>query len=145
MTIGISFFCCSCADPVPPEYLGIRDLRFDKLDMDESKLHTDLAFFNSNPFSMELKKADINVFLNDQLANHYTMDSTIQIPKRDSFLVPIDLRLNPRMLLGSAIQMLMNNNQVKIRLEGTVRVKRSGVGFTVPIHYEELQKLDIDF
>lgn len=135
----------SCTKPVAPEYLGFRELRFEKLSMDESLLHTNLAFFNPNPFSMQLKKADINVYLNDELANHYVMDSTIFIPKKDSFLVPLNLRLNPRLLLGSAIKMLLNNNQVKIRLEGNVKVKRSGVGFTVPIHYEELQKLDINF
>lgn len=113
--------------------------------MDESLLHTNLAFYNPNPFNMQLTRADINVYLNDDLANHYVMDSTILIPKKDSFLIPLNLRLNPRLLLGSALKMLMNNNMVKIRLEGIVKVKRSGVGFTVPVHYEELQKLDINF
>jgi LEA14-like dessication related protein len=135
----------SCSKPVAPQYLGFRDLSFEKFSMDESVLHTHLAFYNSNPFSMQLTRADINVFLDDKLANHYIMDSTIYIPKKDSFLIPLNLRLNPRMLIGSAIKMLMNNNQVKIRIDGNVRVKRSGVGFTVPIHYEELQKLDISF
>jgi LEA14-like dessication related protein len=110
--------------------------------MDESLIHTNLAFYNSNPFSMQLKRADINVYLNDVQANHYVMDSTINIPKKDSFLVPLNLRLNPRLLLGSAIQMLMNNNQVKIRIEGNVRVKRGSMGFTVPVHYEEMERLN---
>ncbi len=135
----------SCTKPVAPEYLGFRDLSFEKFSMDESLLHTNLAFYNSNPFSMQLNRADINVYLDDQLANHYVMDSTIFIPRKDSFLVPLNLRLNPRILLGSAIKMLMNNNQVKIRLEGNVKVKRGGMGFTVPVHYEELQKLNISF
>ena len=143
---GLSTFgIFSCSKPVAPEYLGFRDLRFEKFSMDESILHSSLAFYNSNPYAMQLNKADINVYLNDDLANHYVMDSTIYIPKKDSFFIPLNLRLNPRLLLGSAIKMLMNNNQVKIRLEGNVKVKRSGVGFTVPIHYEELQKLDINF
>ena len=140
--IGLMF---SCTKPVAPEYLGFRDLTFDKLSMDESSLHTNLAFYNPNPFNMQLNRADITVYLNDELANHYVMDSTIYIPKKDTFLVPLNLRLNPRLLLGSAIKMLLNNNQVKIRLEGNVKVKRGGVGFTVPVHYEEMQKLDISF
>jgi len=140
-----TLFIFSCTRPVAPEYLGFRDLRIDKFSMDESLLHTNLAFYNPNPFNMQLNRADISLYLNDQLANHYIMDSTIYIPKKDSFLVPLNLRLNPRQLLGNAIQMLINNNQVKIRLEGNVRVRRGGVGFTVPIHYEELQKIDISF
>ena len=135
----------SCSKPVAPEYLGFRNLTFEKFSMDESLLHTNLSFYNPNPFNMQLNRADINVYLDDQLANHYIMDSTIFIPKQDSFLVPLNLRLNPKMLLGSAIKMLMNNNQIKIRLDGNVKVKRGGFGFTVPVHYEELQKLDISF
>src|SRR6185312_3770167 len=135
----------SCTQPVAPEYLGFRDLTFEKFSMDESLLHTNLAFYNSNPFSMQLKRADISVYLDDQLPNHYIMDSTIFIPQKDSFLVPLNLRLNPKMLIGSAIKMLMNNNRVKVRLEGNVRVKRGGMAFTVPVRYEEMEKLDISF
>jgi LEA14-like dessication related protein len=135
----------SCTRPVAPEYLGFRELSFEKFSMDESLLHTRLAFYNSNPFSMQLKRADINVYLDDRLANHYVMDSTIYIPAKDSFLVPLSLRLNPKMLLGSAIRMLMNNNQVKIRLEGNVRVKRGGMGFNVPVRYEGEERLDVSF
>jgi LEA14-like dessication related protein len=142
--LGI-LFIFSCTKPVAPEYLGFRDLRFEKFSMDESLLYTNLAFYNPNPFNMQLNQADISVYLNDELANHYVMDSTIYIPKKDSFLVPLNLRLNPRLLLGSAIKMLLNNNQVKIRIEGNVKVRRGGVGFTIPVHYEELQKLDISF
>jgi LEA14-like dessication related protein len=135
----------SCSRPQAPEYLGFRDLYFEKFSMDESLLHTRLAFFNTNPFSMQLNRADIQVYLNDRPANHYVMDSTIFIPKKDSFLVRVILRLNPRMLLGSAIGMLMNDNQIKIRLEGSVRIKRNGIGFTVPVRYEEMEKLDVSF
>ena len=52
---------------------------------------------------------------------------------------------NIMMLLGSAIQMLMNNNQVKIRLEGSVRVKRGGMGFNVPVRYEGEERLEVSF
>ena len=131
-----------CTQPSPPQYLGFRDLQFSKLSMDESDINTKLAFYNPNAFSMQLKRADINVFLNDKLANHYVMDSTIEVPKKDSFLVPLSIKLNPKELLGNALQILMNGNQVKIRLDGTVRVKRSGLGYTVPVHYETLQKIE---
>jgi LEA14-like dessication related protein len=139
---GVFLMVCGCSKPLPPEYLGFRDLQFGKLSMQESQIITRLAFYNPNSFSMELKKAEINVFLNDKLANHYVMDSTIEIPKKDSFFVPLDIRLNPQQLLGNALQILMNGNQVKIRLEGSAHVKRSGIGFNVPIHYEQMQKID---
>ena len=47
---------------------------------------------------MELKRGDVNVFLNDKLANHYVMDSTINIPKKDTFYVPLNLKVSPKLL-----------------------------------------------
>jgi LEA14-like dessication related protein len=131
----------SCSKPEAPEYLGFRNFEVRSFNMDSSLLHTELAFFNPNTFNMELKKGDVNVYLENKLANHYVMDSTIQIPRRDTFYVPLNLRVSPKLLIGSAISMLMNNNKIKVRLVGSVRVKRGSFSFTVPINYEVMQQL----
>jgi len=129
----------SCSKPEAPEYLGVRDFSIQNVSMDSALLHGDLTFFNPNAFDMELKRGDVNVYLDDQLANHYVMDSTINIIRRDTFYVPLNLKISPKLLVGSALKMLMNDNQIKVHLVGSVRVKRSGVGFTVPINYEVMQ------
>jgi hypothetical protein len=138
----IILFCTvSCSKPEAPEYRGFRDFSIQNLSLDSALLHAELAFYNPNPFNMELKRGDVNVYLDDRLANHYVLDSTINIPKKDSFFVPLNLKVSPKLLLGSALKMLMNDAQIKVRLEGSVRVRRSGVGFTVPINYEVMQSL----
>jgi LEA14-like dessication related protein len=135
--------CCviSCSKPVAPEYLGFRDFSVDNFSMDSALLHAELAFYNPNTFVMELKRGDVNVYLDDKLANHYVLDSTINIPKKDTFYVPLNLRVSPKLLISSAINMFLNNNKIKVRMVGTIRVKRSGVGFNVPIDYETLQQI----
>jgi hypothetical protein len=138
--IGLAFLT-SCSKPEAPEYLGFRDFDVRSFSMDSSLLHTELAFFNPNSFAMELKKGDVNVYLDNRLANHYVMDSTINIPRKDTFYVPLDLKVSPKLLIGSAISMLMNNNKIKVRLVGSIRVKRGSVSFTVPINYEVMQEL----
>ena len=141
--LSIVFICCmiSCSKPEAPEYLGFRDFSIDNFSMDSALLHTQLSFYNPNSFSMELKRGDVNVYLDDKLANHYILDSTINIPKKDSFLVPLNLRVSPKLLISSAINMFMNNNKIKVRMIGTIRVKRGGVGFSVPIDYETMQQI----
>ncbi len=131
----------SCSKPEAPEYLGYRDFDIRSFSMDSSLLHTELAFFNPNSFTMELKRGDVNVYLDNKLANHYVMDSTINIPRKDTFYVPLDLKVSPKFLIGSAISMLMNNNKIKVRLVGSVRVKRGSISFTVPINYEVMQEI----
>jgi LEA14-like dessication related protein len=136
------FFIMSCNQHLlPPEYLGFHDFSLQTFSMDESILHTQLSFYNPNPFTMELKKGDLNVYLNDQLANHYVMDSTIKIPKKDTFYVPLNLKISPKLLIGSAIRMLMNDNTVKVRLEGSIRIKRGALSVNVPVNYEVTQKM----
>src|SRR5450432_1829547 len=122
----------SCSKPDAPEYLGFRNFAVQSISMDETHIQTDLVFYNPNSFNLQLKHGDVDVYLDDQLANHYVMDSTIDIPKKDTFYVPLNLKVSPKILLNSALKMLMNNNQIKVRLLGTVRVKRSGVSFSVP-------------
>jgi LEA14-like dessication related protein len=135
-------FLISCSKPEAPEYLGFRDFSIQNLSMDSALLYTQLAFYNPNTFNMELKRGDVNVFLDDRLANHFVMDSTINIPRKDTFYVPLNLRVSPKLLLGSALSMLMNGNKIKVRLAGSIRVRRGGVSFTVPINYEVMQSLN---
>jgi LEA14-like dessication related protein len=108
---------------------------------DSYQLYAQISFYNPNPYNLELKRGDVNVFLNDQLANHYQLDSTIYIPKKDTFYVPLNLKISPKLLISSAISMLMNNNKIKLRLEGSVHVKRSGITFKIPLNYEVMQSL----
>ena len=131
----------SCSKPEAPEYLGFRDFSLDNISMDSALLHTQLAFYNPNTFVMELKRGEVNVFLDNKLANHYIMDSTINIPKKDTFFVPLNLRISPKLLISSALSMLMNNNKIKVRMEGSIRVKRGAITFTVPINYEVLETI----
>src|ERR1700722_2031852 len=65
------FFLVSCSKPEAPEYLGFRDFSVENLSMDSALLHTQLAFYNPNTFVMELKRGEVNVFLDNKLANHY--------------------------------------------------------------------------
>src|SRR5712672_16647 len=67
----------SCSQPEAPEYLGFRDFSIQNVSMDSALLHTQLAFFNPNSFNLELKRGDVKVYLDDQLANHYVLDSSI--------------------------------------------------------------------
>jgi LEA14-like dessication related protein len=140
-TVLVSCTMISCSKPEAPEYLGFREFSIQNVSFDSALLHTQLAFYNPNAFDMELKRGDVNVYLDDQLANHYVLDSTIQIVRKDTFYVPLNLKVSPKLLLNSALKMLMNDNKIKVRLAGSVRVKRSGVSFTVPINYEAMESI----
>jgi LEA14-like dessication related protein len=134
------FLGMSCSQPQAPEYLGFQNIQVMKADALQSVLSADVKFFNPNRFPMQLKKAEMDIYLNDKLANHYLLDSTINIPASDSFWIPVNLTLVWNKILGNALQSVLND-QIKIRLDGHCKVKKGGFGFTVPVKYEESEKL----
>ncbi|HTQ64169.1 MAG TPA: LEA type 2 family protein [Puia sp.] len=139
----ICFFLlsASCQTPLSPEYEGFDDLRIGKLDMQESLISTSLKFYNPNSFGLQLKKAEMDIFVNEKLVDHYLLDSTINIPKKDTFFIPVSIKINFSNMLSNALQSILKN-EIKIRLDGKAKLKKGAVGFTMPLHYEDTQKLD---
>ena len=88
-----------------------------------------------------MKKAEMDIYVNEKLVDHYLLDSTINISKLDTFLIPVSLRIDFKNIFNNALQSLLTN-EVKIRVAGYAKLKKGAVGFKVPLLYEEKQKLD---
>jgi LEA14-like dessication related protein len=137
----VFIFMMSCQKPMAPEYQGFENLQIGKFSLEESRISTNLKFYNPNSFGLQLKKAEMDIFVNDKLADHYLLDSTIYISKLDTFLIPVSLKLDLKSIFSNALQALLSK-EVKIRLAGYAKLKKGAVGFKVPLMYEETQKLD---
>ena len=130
-----------CQKPLTPQYLGIENLQVSKLAANESLVSANLKFYNPNPYPLQLKHADMNIYIDEKQAGHSILDSTIYIRKQDSFSVPVTVNIDLGNILSNALQLLLKG-QVKISAEGTIKVKKSGIGFNIPVHYEGYQNLD---
>ena len=139
--ISSFLFSSGCQTPLSPEYEGFDDLRIGKLNMQESLISTNLKFYNPNNFGLQLRKAEMDIFVNEKLVDHYLLDSTIHISKKDTFFIPVSIKINFSSMLSNALQSLLKN-EIKIRLDGKAKLKKGAVGFTMPLHYEDTQKLD---
>jgi LEA14-like dessication related protein len=141
--IGI---CCltlliiSCHQPEAPEYYGFQDIQVGKVSGQQTTLSATLKFFNPNPFSLQLKQAEVDVSLNGKHAGHSELDSTIYIPKKDTFYVPVSMQIDLHSILSNALQVLLEK-QVTIALDGRVKLKRGLVPINRPFHYEGKQDI----
>jgi LEA14-like dessication related protein len=147
-TRWVTIIFCSCVSlilgcqkAIAPEYLGFINPKFDKTNLRESLISVNLKFYNPNNFRLKLKRVDMNISLNDKLANHYILDSTIAIPKTDSFFVPVSIKLDLKSLLSNALQVFVTR-QVKVTLDGKVKLKRGILPATRHFHFEVNQSLD---
>lgn len=138
--ICLLLWMTSCNKPDAPEYYGLQDIRIGSMNGPQTTLSATIKFFNPNSFSLQLKSAEVDVSLNGKPAGHSILDSTILIPKRDTFFVPVSLQVDLQHLFSNALQLLMEK-QVTIALDGKVKLKRGMIPINRPFHYEAKQDL----
>jgi LEA14-like dessication related protein len=143
---GLALLAClllavSCRQAEAPEYYGFQELQIGKVENQKTVLSTTLKFYNPNPFSLQLKRAEVDVKLNNIPAGHSLLDSTILIPQKDTFFVPVSMQVDLRSIFNNALSMLLEK-QVNVTLDGRVKLKRGWVSFSRPFHYEGKEDLN---
>ena len=131
-----------CSTPVAPEYRGIENLRVNSLGVGESAISADLMYYNPNNFKMKLKYGEMSIFMNNRFLGKTILDTLTEIPARDSFLIPVSMKVDMKQVYSNALDILLNN-ETTIRLDGFAKLGKGGIFFNVPIKYEGKQKLDI--
>jgi LEA14-like dessication related protein len=135
---GLSF----CNKPKQPDYIDFQHLRLARAGLDQSRITFDLRYYNPNNFGVQLKSAQVDVFFNDKFVGHSVLDTVINVPKKDTFLIPVYMDVKLKNLLSNAAQLLLNPD-VMVKLNGNAKVSKGGISMNVPIKYEGKQRLDI--
>lgn len=134
-------FAFGCKQPMAPDYRGVESVTITKITLNESRVEANVKFYNPNDFKLQMKHADISISANDKFIGHCIIDSTINIPRQDSFYIPVSVNVDLKNIMGNALQLLLNG-RVKINADGFIRLKKSAIAFKVPVHYEEYERLD---
>lgn len=131
-----------CAKPSGFDYLGIRNIKVLKFGLQESTVFSEVGYYNPNKFPVTMKRAEVDVYVNNSLLGHSTLDSTIHIPKKDTFYIPVILTVNMSTTAMSLMQSLgSGQDSVQVKLDGKAKIGRGGIFINYPIKYEGMQKL----
>lgn len=134
----------ACAKPNGFDYLGVKNVKVLRFGLKESTVGLDVGYYNPNKFPVVMKRADVDVYVNNNYFGKTTLDTTIHIPRRDTFYLPVVLKVD---MGASALQLIQTiaqgQEEVKVKLDGNVRVGRSGIFINYPIRYEGMQKLGL--
>jgi len=131
----------SCRELAPPEYLEVSNLELETKALGKPTLSALVSMYNPNKSNLTFKSGSLNIFMDNRLLGHTELDSTIHIKKLDTFQIPIRVNIEYRNVIGNALSLLMKDS-VLIRLEGNIRVGRSGIFITRPVNYEQKERLD---
>lgn len=131
----------SCAKPKGFDYLGFQNVKVLKWGVEETTIGMDVQFYNPNS-GLQLRKADVNVQINNKYVGRTVMDSLINIPKKDTFIIPMTMTMETISAVSGILQSI-SDTSVLVKLDGNAMVGRSGVFFNYPIKYEGNQKIKL--
>jgi LEA14-like dessication related protein len=131
---------CACRQPKELVYQDIQNFSLKQAGLKQTTVSMDIRLYNPNSYALKLKKADVDVFLNNGRVGHVKMKERAFLPGRDTCSLPILLDVDLQNVLPNALQLLFNND-VEIKLTGTLKAGRHGVYINIPIDYSTKQNI----
>lgn len=135
---GLTF----CGKPKHPDYIDFQHLKLKSADLGQAVITFDLRYFNPNNFRIQLRKAEVDIYFNDKYLGHSVLDTVINIPRRDTFFIPLSMEIKLKDAFSNAVQLLLNP-EVMVKLKGNARVSKAGVFMNIPIDYEGKKRIDL--
>ncbi len=131
---------CSCKAPKDFVFRDVQNFSIGKADLHQAQLSMDVKLYNPNNYRMKLKKADLDVYMNNKHLGKMNVRERYTVPQMDTFSLPIVLDVDMNNVLPNALQLIMNSN-VTVKLTGKVKAGRHGVFINIPVNYEGTQNI----
>ncbi|HRP30388.1 MAG TPA: LEA type 2 family protein [Agriterribacter sp.] len=140
--LSVLLLLTSCRKISAPEYIDVKNVELKTRGLANTSLSADVRMFNPNTANLVFKSGTLDIYIDNRLLGHTDLDSTIHIPKRDTFQIPLKVRVDMNNVLGNAMSLAFKDS-VLLRVEGKIKIGRSGVFITRPIRYEQKERLDL--
>jgi LEA14-like dessication related protein len=132
------FIFSACRQPKNLVYENVQNFKLQKIGLAQTALSMDVSLYNPNNYSLKLKKADLDVFINDNHLGKMIVKGPYTITKLDTFILPVMLDVDLKNVLPNMLRLVFSRD-VDIKLNGTVKAGRRGVYLTIPVNYEGKQ------
>lgn len=130
----------SCTKPKDLEFVDIQNIKMLKLGLSESQIGLDVRFYNPNNQRVNIREALAKVYVNSTFLGDTRMDTTISVPRRDTFSVPLILNIKSMSAVSQIVQSL-SDSTVNIKVDGNVKMGKAGLFKSFPISYNKDEKV----
>jgi LEA14-like dessication related protein len=134
-----SIFMSSCREPKELEYRTFKNLSSEKLGFAASVFSIDLVYYNPNNFGLDLKRTDLDIYIDNNFLGHTTQDFQIHVPKREEFTLPLKISVDMKNAYKNALPALFGK-EVMVKVTGTVKVGKANIYKSFKVDYEGKQK-----
>jgi len=138
----VCFFIFGCKTPALPVFGRLENLSVGKVERSQTVVTAVIQYYNPNDYQLTLKHIEAEFFLENKLVGSSVLDTTIFLPKRDSFLLPVSVKLNLADVLSNGLGALLMG-EANVGVKGFARLGRNGIFIRLPIQYEGRQKIQL--
>jgi LEA14-like dessication related protein len=130
----------SCRAPRALVYQNIQNFGISQSPSHTTLVSMDIRLYNPNKYALKLKKADVEVFINNSLVGKLNARSGCSLTGRDTASVPVTLEVDMKTVLPNMLRFILNS-EVDIKLTGKIKAGRHGIYVSVPVSYEGKQDI----
>jgi LEA14-like dessication related protein len=132
-----------CREPKELEYRDFKNLSTEKLGFSTSTIKLDLVYFNPNNFGLELKRTDLDIFINGTYLGHTAQEHQIHIPRKGEFDLPLTVEVDMKNAYKNALPALFGQ-EVLVKVTGTVKLGKANIFKSFPVNYEGKQQFSFN-
>ena len=137
----LTILLISCSTPKELEYREFRNFSLQKVGFATSSIKMDMIYYNPNGFGLQLKRTELDVFVNGILLGHTSQEYQITIPKKEQFIIPVTMEVDMKNLLKNSLTSLFNK-EVQVKVTGSIKVGKANLFISFPVNYEGIQAVD---
>ena len=117
---------------------GTEGFRFKKFGINDTIIGINLTIKNKDKLKADLIKTRLKVTANKIPVTEISQTKSAEIAPNATTSVPLDIRLNPRQVLGniSAITGGAGLDNVVLKFKGWITVKKFGIPFPIPLSFK---------
>ena len=138
----LTILMSSCRAPKDLEFREYNSVSLENMGFTASTLKMNLVYYNPNNFGLELKRTELDIYVDSTFLGHSSQDLQVAVPKRDVFTIPLRVDLDMKNLLKNGLTTLMNK-EVLVRAVGNVKVGKAGVYKNFKVDYSSKQQFSL--
>ena len=132
----------SCGGIKDLEFKEYKNFKLEKAGFSKSTISVDLVYYNPNTFGLELKKTDLDIYINDNFLGHSVQEVQVNIPKKQQFTLPLKIDVDMKNILKNSLTTLLNK-EVTIKATGKIKVGKANLYKTLPFEYSTKQEISL--
>ena len=130
-----------CTKVKDPEFRRVENFHLKNFGLQDAVIGFNVTYFNPNSFSVSVKEAEADIYLDTIYLGKFVQDSTIAVRKNAEFSLPLSGTVSLQTALKLNLQDL-SQREVLLKADGNVKVGKAGIFISKPFHYQGKHRIE---